>query len=128
MYTPPDYFQVDELLNDEQKIVRSSIRDWVDRSVKPIIEEHAQNHTFPHHLLKEMGEIGAFGPFIPEKYGGAGMDYISYGVIMTELERGDSSVRSAASVQTSLVMYPICDFGSEEQRIKTDFRSYGNYR
>ena len=118
MYTPPDYFQVDELLNDEQKIVRSSIRDWVDRSVKPIIEEHAQNHTFPHHLLKEMGEIGAFGPFIPEKYGGSGLDQVSYGLIMTELERGDSAIRSAASVQTSLVMYPIYAFGSEDQRMK----------
>jgi glutaryl-CoA dehydrogenase len=118
MYNPPDYYQLDELLTDEHKIIRSSIRDWVDRSVKPIIEEHAQNHTFPKHLIKEMGEIGAFGPFIPEKYGGSGLDQISYGLIMTELERGDSGIRSTASVQTSLVMYPIYAFGSEEQRMK----------
>jgi glutaryl-CoA dehydrogenase len=118
MYNPPDYFLVDDLLTDEQKIIRSAIRDWVDRSVKPIIEEHAQNHTFPKYLLKEMGEIGAFGPFIPEKYGGAGLDQMSYGLIMTELERGDSAIRSTASVQTSLVMYPIYAFGSEEQRMK----------
>lgn len=118
MYNPPDYYQVDELLTDEHKIIRSAIRDWVDRSVKPIIEEHAQNHTFPEHLIKEMGEIGAFGPFIPEEYGGSGLDHISYGLIMTELERGDSAIRSTASVQTSLVMYPIYAFGSEDQRRK----------
>ena len=118
MYTPPDYFLVDELLTDEHKIIRSAMRDWVDRSVMPVIEEAAQKHIFPAHLIKEMGEIGAFGPFIPEKYGGSGLDHISYGLIMTELERGDSAIRSAASVQTSLVMYPIYTFGSEEQRIK----------
>ncbi len=117
-YKPVDYFGVDDLLTDEHKIIRGSIRDWVNRSVIPIIEEAAQKHEFPQHLFKELGEIGAFGPFIPEKYGGAGMDYISYGVIMTELERGDSGIRSAASVQTSLVMYPIFEFGSEEQRNK----------
>ncbi|MCD4683371.1 MAG: acyl-CoA dehydrogenase family protein [Bacteroidales bacterium] len=117
-YKPVDYFGVDDLLTDEHKIIRGSVRDWVNRSVIPIIEEAAQKHEFPMHLFKELGEIGAFGPFIPEKYGGAGMDYISYGVIMTELERGDSGVRSAASVQTSLVMYPIFEFGSEKQRNK----------
>jgi len=107
MYNPPDYYQVDELLTDEHKMIRSSIRDWVNRSVKPIIDDYAQKHEYPTHLIKEMGEIGAFGPFIPEKYGGAGLDHISYGLIMTELERGDSAIRSTASVQTSLVMYPI---------------------
>ena len=117
-YTPPDYYQLDDLLTDEHKIIRSAVRDWVDRSVMPVIEESAQKHEFPVYLLKELGEIGAFGPFIPVEYGGAGLDYISYGVIMTELERGDSGVRSAASVQTSLVMYPIFRFGSEEQRKK----------
>lgn len=117
-YKPVDYFGVDDLLTDEHKIIRGSIRDWVNRSVIPIIEEAAQKHEFPQHLFKELGEIGAFGPFIPEKYGGAGMDYISYGVIMTELERGDSGIRSAASVQTSLVMFPIFEFGSEKQRNK----------
>jgi len=118
MYNPPDYYLVDELLSEEHKIIRSAIRDWVDRSVKPVIEAAAQNHTFPTHLIKEMGEIGAFGPFIPEKYGGSGLDQIAYGIIMTELERGDSAIRSAASVQTSLVMYPIYTFGNEEQRMK----------
>ena len=114
----PDYYLVDELLTEEHKIVRDAVREWVDRSVKPIIDNAAQQHTFPLHLIKEMGAIGAFGPYIPEKYGGAGMDQVAYGVIMTELERGDSAVRSAASVQTSLVMYPIYAFGSEEQRMK----------
>ena len=118
MYTPPDYYLTDELLSDEHKIVRTAVRDWVNRSVKPIIEEAAQNHVFPKHLVKEMGEIGAFGPYIPEKYGGAGMDQMAYGIIMTELERGDSAIRSAASVQSSLVMYPIYTFGNEEQRMK----------
>ena len=118
MYKSPDYYLVDELLTDEHKIVRDAVREWVNRSVIPIIDDAAQNHTFPQHLIKEMGEIGAFGPYIPEKYGGAGMDQVAYGVIMTELERGDSAIRSAASVQTSLVMYPIYEFGSEEQRMK----------
>ncbi len=118
MYNPPDYFCVDDLLSDEHKLIRNSVREWVSKSVIPIIDEAAHNHTFPKQLFKQMGTIGAFGPYIPKKYGGAGMDQISYGVIMTELERGDSAIRSAASVQTSLVMYPIFAFGSEEQRIK----------
>jgi len=118
MYTAPDYYLTDELFSDEHKIIRSAIRDWVNRSVKPIIEEAAQNHVFPKHLVKEMGEIGAFGPYIPEKYGGAGLDQMAYGMIMTELERGDSAIRSAASVQSSLVMYPIYTFGNEMQRMK----------
>jgi len=118
MYNPPDYYLVDELLTDEHRLIRDSVREWVSREVVPIIDAAAQNHTFPEYLFKQMGEIGAFGPYIPEKYGGAGMDQITYGVIMTELERGDSAIRSAASVQTSLVMYPIYTFGSEEQRLK----------
>ncbi|OQX76770.1 MAG: acyl-CoA dehydrogenase [Bacteroidetes bacterium 4484_249] len=117
-YTSPDYYLIDDLLTDEHKIIRSSIRDWVNKSVIPVIEKAAQDHKFPVRLFKELGDIGAFGPFIPVEYGGAGMDYISYGVIMTELERGDSGVRSAASVQTSLVMFPIFEFGSEQQRKK----------
>jgi len=117
-YKPVDYFGVDELLTEEHKIIRSAIRDWVNKSVVPIIEKAAHKHEFPLHFMKELGDLGAFGPFIPEEYGGAGMDHIAYGVIMTELERGDSSVRSAASVQTSLVMYPIFEFGSEEQKKK----------
>jgi len=114
----PDYFLVDELLTDEHKIIRGSVRDWVNREVMPIIEECALKHEAPMHLFKQMGEQGIFGPFIPEEYGGAGLDHIAYGVIMQELERGDSAVRSTASVQTSLVMYPIFTFGSEEQKRK----------
>ncbi len=117
-YIHPDYFQVDELLSDEHILIRDSVRDWVNRRVKPIINEACQKHEFPLHLTKELGEIGAFGPYIPEKYGGAGLDQISYGLIMQELERGDSAIRSAASVQSSLVMYPIYKYGSEEQRQK----------
>jgi len=117
-YNLPDYFLVDDLLTDEQKIVRDSIRDWVNREVKPVIEELNQKHEVPMNLIKQLGQIGAYGPFIPEEYGGAGLDYISYGLIMQELERGDSGLRSAASVQTSLVMYPIWEFGTEEQKRK----------
>ncbi len=117
-YNAPDYFLLDELLTDEHKIVRSSIRDWVNKSVLPIIDDACHNHSFPIHLIKEMGEMGAFGPYIPQEYGGAGMDHIAYGLIMQELERGDSGVRSMASVQSSLVMYPIFSFGSEEQKRK----------
>lgn len=114
----PDYYGIDDFLTAEHKIIRSSIRDWVNKSVKPVIEEAARLCQPPHHLFKEMGELGVFGPFIPEMYGGAGLDYISYGLIMTELERGDTAIRSSASVQSSLVMYPIYKFGSEEQKKK----------
>jgi glutaryl-CoA dehydrogenase len=117
-YTPPDYFLMEDLLSDEHKMIQRSVRDWVTKAVSPIIEKAAHDHKFPFDLLKEMGELGIFGPFIPTKYGGAGLDHISYGVIMTELERGDSGIRSAASVQSSLVMYPIFEFGSEEQKQK----------
>lgn len=117
-YVSPDYYFLDEWFTDEHKIVRSSIRDWVNRDVKPIIEEAAQAHRFPRHLINGLGSIGAFGPFIPQKYGGHGLDHIAYGLIMQELERGDSAVRSAASVQSSLVMYPIFEYGSEEQKRK----------
>ena len=113
-----DYYKIDELLSDDQKLIRDSVKDWVNRSVKPIIDDYAQNHSYPTHLMKEMGELGLLGPFIPEKYGGAGLDQISYGLIMQELEAGDSSVRSSASVQSSLVMYPIYYFGTEEQKKK----------
>jgi glutaryl-CoA dehydrogenase len=118
LYNPPDHYLVDELYNDEHKIVRQAVRDWVNRSVKPVIEEYYEKAQFPRYLINEMGEIGAFGPFIPVEYGGAGLDHISYGLIMQELERGDSGVRSMASVQTSLVMYPIFSYGSEEQKQK----------
>ncbi len=119
MYQPPDYYEIDALLTDEHKMIRAAVREWVNRSVKPIVEEYAQQHKpLPEELMHEMGTLGALGPFIPEKYGGPGLDYISYGLIMTELERGDSAVRSSASVQSSLVMYPIYAFGDEVQRIK----------
>jgi len=117
-YLPPDYFMMDDLLTDEHKIIRKAVRDWVTRSVIPVIDDAAQKHEFPLRFVKELGELGAFGPFIPAEYGGAGLDHISSGLIMTELERGDSSIRSAASVQTSLVMYPIFTFGTEEQKRK----------
>jgi glutaryl-CoA dehydrogenase len=103
-YSPPDYYLVDELLTTEQKFIRSAVRDWVDRRVKPIIDDAAHEAKFPTHLIMEMGALGAFGPFIPVEYGGSGLDHTSYGLIMTELERGDSGIRSW-HLQTSLVMY-----------------------
>ncbi len=118
LFKHPDYYLVDELLSDEHKLVRDAAREWVKREVSPIVEEYAQKAEFPRHLIKGLGEIGAFGPFIPEEYGGPGLDYISYGLIMQELERGDSGIRSTASVQSSLVMFPIWKFGSEEQKQK----------
>ncbi len=114
----PDYFQIDDLLTEEHKLVRQSIRDWVNTRLKPIIDEYSHKHEFPKFIVKELGELGAFGPYIPEEYGGAGLDHTSYGLIMQELERGDSGIRSTASVQSSLVMYPIYAFGSEEQKKK----------
>jgi glutaryl-CoA dehydrogenase len=113
-----DYFQINELLSDEQKIIKQSVRAWVDKKILPIIDDANQKNISLHTLIKEMGELGVLGSFIPVKYGGAGLDQISYGLIMQELERGDSAVRSTASVQSSLVMYPIYEFGSEEQRCK----------
>jgi len=117
-FNAPDHYLVDELFSDEHKLIRNSVREWVNRSVKPIIEDAYEKAVFPMHLVKEIGDIGAFGPFIPAEYGGVGMDYTAYGLIMQELERGDSGVRSMASVQTSLVMYPIYTFGTEEQKKK----------
>ena len=117
-YQLPDYYQIDDLLNEEHIIIRNSVRDWVDKAVIPVIDQHAQDHTVMPNLMKQLGEIGALGPYIPEEYGGAGLDQISYGLIMQELERGDSAIRSAASVQSSLVMYPIFTYGSEEQKKK----------
>ena len=113
-----DYYQMDALLTEEQKLIRESARMWVKKEVSPIIDEHYENATFPMHLLTGLGEIGAFGPYIPAEYGGAGLDQISYGLIMQELERCDSGLRSTASVQSSLVMYPIWRYGSEEQKNK----------
>ena len=116
LFEAPDYYQIDELLSDEQKLVRNSVRDWVKKSVSPIIEEYAQNAKFPKHLLIELAEIGAFGPTIPVKYGGSGLDEIASGLIMQEIERGDSGIRSTASVQSSLVMGAIIKYGVDEQK------------
>jgi glutaryl-CoA dehydrogenase len=117
-YNGHDYYLMDELLTEEQKLIRETARAWVKKEVSPIIEEAAEKCEFPRHLLKGLGEIGAFGPYIPTEYGGAGLDQISYGLIMQELERCDSGLRSTASVQSSLVMYPIYKYGNEEQRRK----------
>jgi len=117
-YEGADYFLLDEFLSQEHLLIRDSVRAWVKKEISPIIEQAAQEARFPHEILKGLAEIGAFGPTIPVKYGGQGLDYIAYGIIMQELERGDSGIRSTASVQGSLVMYPINAFGSEEQKMK----------
>ncbi|WP_420602981.1 acyl-CoA dehydrogenase family protein [Flagellimonas sp.] len=118
LFEAPDYYNLDDLLSEEHKLVRDAARQWVKRDVSPIIEEYAQKAEFPKEIVGGLAEIGAFGPYIPEEYGGAGLDQISYGLIMQEIERGDSGVRSTASVQSSLVMYPIFAYGTEEQRKK----------
>ncbi len=118
LFESPDYYFLDELLTDEHKLVRAAVRDFVKKEVSPIIEDYAQRAEFPKQLIKGLGEIGAFGPTIPVQYGGGGMDYIAYGLIMQEVERGDSGIRSTASVQGSLVMYPIYAYGNEAQRNK----------
>jgi glutaryl-CoA dehydrogenase len=117
-FTHPDFYAIDDLLTEEHKLVRDSVRSYVKREISPIIEACAQNNYFPSHIIKQLGEVGCFGPQIPAEYGGGGLDYISYGLAMQELERGDSGIRSTASVQGSLVMYPIYKFGSEEQKRK----------
>ena len=118
LFQAPDYYQLDDLLTDEHKLVREAAREWVKRDVSPIIESYAQKAEFPTQIIKGLADIGAFGPYIPEEYGGAGLDQISYGLIMQEIERGDSGVRSTASVQSSLVMYPIWKYGNGAQRQK----------
>jgi len=115
LFEAPDYYNLDELLTEEHKLIRDAAREWVKRDVSPIIEEAAQKAEFPKSIISGLAEIGAFGPYIPEEYGGAGLDQISYGLIMQEIERGDSGVRSTASVQSSLVMYPIWKYGNEAQ-------------
>lgn len=118
LFSSPDYYQVDELLQEEHLLVRTSVREWVKREVSPIIEDYAERADCPIHLFKQLGEIGALGPNLPVEYGCGGMDEISYGIIMQELERGDSGIRSMASVQGSLVMYPIYRYGSEDMKKK----------
>ncbi|MEQ8623557.1 MAG: acyl-CoA dehydrogenase family protein [Vicingaceae bacterium] len=117
-FQSPDYYGIDDLLSEEHKLIRESVREWVKKEVSPIIEDYAQKADYPIELNKGIAELGGFGPYIPTEYGGAGLDQISYGIIMQELERGDSGIRSAASVQSSLVMYPIYQYGNEEQRKK----------
>ena len=117
-FESPDYFNIDDLLTDEHKLIRSSVRDYVKKEISPIIEEYAEKAKFPQQIVAQLGALGCFGPTIPIEYGGAGLDYISYGLMMQELERGDSGIRSTASVQGSLVMFPIYEYGSEEQRKK----------
>lgn len=118
LFQSPDYLQLDDLLSEEQLLIRDTVRSYVKQQISPIIEECAQAASFPQQIVQQLGELGAFGPTIPTEYGGGGLDYISYGLMMQELERGDSGVRSTASVQGSLVMYPIYAFGNEDQRKK----------
>jgi glutaryl-CoA dehydrogenase len=115
-FESPDLYKIDDLLSDEEKMIRDSIRQWVDEKVLPIIEEHYQKAEFPNQLIPELAELGTLGANLPEKYGCAGVNNVAYGLMMQELERGDSGMRSFASVQGALVMYPIYEFGSEEQR------------
>ena len=118
LFQSPDYYQLDDLLSEEHKLIRETVRTYVKKEISPIIEDYAQRAEFPNQIVTQLGEIGCFGPTVPEEYGGGGLDYISYGLMMQELERGDSGVRSTASVQGSLVMYPIYAYGSEEQKKK----------
>ena len=118
LFESPDYYNLDELLSNEHILVRNSTREWVKKNISPIIEDYAQNAKFPTQLISGLANIGAFGSFIPPEYGGAGLDQISYGLIMQEVERGDSGIRSTASVQSSLVMYPIWKYGTATQRKK----------
>jgi glutaryl-CoA dehydrogenase len=118
LFESPDYFQLDELLSEEHLMVRKAVRDYVKKEISPIIEDYAQRAEFPKQIIKQLGDMGCFGPTVPAEYGGGGLDYISYGIMMQELERGDSGVRSTASVQGSLVMFPIHAYGSEAQKQK----------
>ena len=116
VFQSPDYYLIDDLLTEEHKLIRDSVRSYVKKEIRPIIEEYAQKAEFPQQIVRQLGELGCFGPTIPEIYGGGGLDYISYGLMMQELERGDSGVRSTASVQGSLVMFPIHAYGTEEMK------------
>lgn len=111
-----DYMNVDSLLSEEELLVRNTVREFVDDNVIPIIEKHARAGTFPMDLVAKMADLGLFGSTLPAKYGCAEMNNVAYGLVMQELERGDSGVRSFASVQSSLVMFPIFAYGSEKQK------------
>jgi glutaryl-CoA dehydrogenase len=113
-----DYYQMLDLLTEEHKMIMQSVRDWVDKEVLPNIEENCETHHFDSKIMQSLGNIGCLGPTIPSQYGGAGLDDLSYGLMMMELERGDSGIRSCASVQSSLVMFPIYKYGTENQKNK----------
>ncbi|TAF68306.1 MAG: acyl-CoA dehydrogenase [Cytophagales bacterium] len=119
LFESPDFYNIDAFLTEEQLMIRQTMRDFVKREISPIIEDAAQKCIFPRSIVRKFGEVGAFGPTIPAEYNpNGGLDYIAYGLMMQEIERGDSGMRSTASVQGSLVMFPIYAFGSEEQRQK----------
>ena len=118
LFQSPDYYNVDELLTEEHRLIRDTVRNYVKKEITPIIEDYAERAEFPQQIVKQMGDLGCFGPTVPVEYGGGGLDYISYGLMMQELERGDSGVRSTASVQGSLVMFPIYAYGNVAQRHK----------
>src|SRR3977135_129084 len=105
LFVSPDYFNIDELLTEEQKLVRESVRNYVKKEISPIIEDYAQRAEFPRQIVKQLGDLGCFGPTIPVEYGGGGLDYISYGLMMQELERGDRGGPFKASVHGSLYMF-----------------------
>jgi glutaryl-CoA dehydrogenase len=111
-----DFYNLDALFSEEERMIRDTVREWVEHTVMPIIGDAYINREFPKHLIPELGELGVLGANLPEEYGCAGLNNVSYGIIMQELERGDSGIRSFVSVQGALVMYPIFAFGSEEQK------------
>jgi glutaryl-CoA dehydrogenase len=113
-----DFLQISDLLTPEQRLIAQSVKEFTEKEIKPVIEDFAQRAAFPVHLVRKFGEMGVFGPTIPAEYGGGGLDYISYGLMCQEIERGDSGMRSTVSVQGSLVMWPIFAFGTEEQKLK----------
>jgi len=115
-YKGVDYYNLDDIFTDEEKAIRDTVRDFVNNDVLPVIEEYNQKTKFPEHLIPKLAEMGVFGPTLPVEYGGMGINNVAYGLIMQELERGDSGIRSFASVQSGLVMFPIFTFGSEEQK------------
>ena len=117
-FQPVDYYGVYNQLSDEERMVRESVADFVDSEVLPIIEKHYQDGTFPMDLVPKMAELGLFGITLPQEYGCAGANYTSYGLAMQELERGDSGIRSFASVQSSLVMFPIYSYANEDMKNK----------
>ena len=111
-----DYYNIESLLSVEEIMIRDTVRELVEDEIIPIIEKHYRDGTFPMHLIPKLGELGVFGMTLPQQYGCAELKNVAYGLVMQELERGDSGIRSFASVQSGLVMYPIYTFGSEKQK------------